>query len=399
MTFLTALSIVALAVLFYNFSRIRAISAANGVQANLHSRPSYHGLYSFLWVFLVGVTALIIGSILTPHPMVLFGVVAGLSAAVGIWTTRGITAETRARNKAERIVTGILWACAGVAVLTTIGIILSLVFETYNFFESLGWRVDKFLFGTRWSPLSGLQDGVMDPDRVGILPLMVGTLMITAIAMIIAAPIGLLAAIYLSEFASQRVRGWVKPMLEVLAGIPTVVYGFFAAITVAPLLRETGDLFGLKIASESALAAGIVIGIMIIPSISSLADDVINSVPQSLRDGSLALGATKAETIRQVVIPAALPGIFSAMLLGVSRAIGETMIVVMAAGQGANLTANPFEAVTTITVQIVMLITGDTDASTAAGPAFSLAFTLFCVTLVLNIVAMRVVRKYREAYD
>jgi len=188
-------------------------------------------------------------------------------------------------------------------------------------------------------------------------------------------------------------------MLEILAGIPTVVYGFFAAITVAPFIRNTGEAIGLSVASESALAAGIVMGIMIIPFISSLSDDVINAVPQTLRDGSYALGATKAETIRQVVLPAALPGIVSAVLLGVSRAIGETMIVVMAAGQGANLTANPLEAVTTVTVQIVMLITGDTEASTAAGPAFTLAFTLFCITLALNIFALRFVRKYREKYD
>ena len=285
------------------------------------------------------------------------------------------------------------------AVLTTLGIVLSLIFETFNFFASIGWRVDKFLFGTRWSPLSGVHDGQMDMDKVGAVPLFAGTLMITGIAMLVAVPIGLFAAIYLSDFASPKVRAWAKPMLEVLAGIPTVVYGFFAAITVAPFIRNTGEALGLSVASESALAAGIVMGIMIIPFISSLSDDVINAVPQSLRDGSYGLGATKAETIRQVVLPAALPGIVSAVLLGVSRAIGETMIVVMAAGQGANLTANPLEAVTTVTVQIVMLITGDTEASTAAGPAFTLAFTLFCITLALNILALRFVRKYREKYD
>ncbi|MFT6061523.1 MAG: phosphate transport system permease protein [Paracoccaceae bacterium] len=214
-----------------------------------------------------------------------------------------------------------------------------------------------------------------------------------------AAPVGLFAAIYLSDFASPTVRAWAKPMLEILAGIPTVVYGFFAAITVAPFIRGMGEGIGLDVASESALAAGLVMGIMIIPFVSSLSDDVINAVPQSLRDGSYGLGATKAETIRQVVLPAALPGIVSALLLGVSRAIGETMIVVMAAGQGANLTLNPLEAVTTVTVQIVMLITGDTEASVAAGPAFTLGFTLFCVTLALNVIALRIVRKYREMYD
>ena len=259
--------------------------------------------------------------------------------------------------------------------------------------------MDKYIFGTEWSPLAGVHSGTMDPDRVGAIPLFVGTLLITLIAMIVAVPIGLMAAIYLSDFASTRVRAWAKPMLEILAGIPTVVYGFFAAITLAPAIRGWGEAIGLSVASESALAAGVVMGIMIIPFISSLSDDVINAVPQSLRDGSYGLGATKAETIRQVVLPAALPGIVSAVLLGVSRAVGETMIVVMAAGQGANLTVNPLEAVTTVTVQIVMLITGDTEAETAAGPAFTLGFTLFCVTLLLNIVALRIVRKYREAYD
>ncbi len=390
-----AVLITVIAAGFFFLSRRKAVLVSGGVLASLHSRPGYHGFYSFLWVTLFGAGALLVFTNLSLHPALALGV----AAIAGIASSLNIRAETRARNKSEKIVTGILFACAGVAVLTTIGIVLSLVFETYNFFESIGWRVDKFLFGPRWSPLSGLQDGVIDPDRVGIMPLLLGTAMITGIAMLIATPIGLFAAIFLSEFASLRLRGWVKPMMEVLAGIPTVVYGFFAAITVAPFLRDTGGLFGVNVASESALAAGLVIGIMIIPSISSLADDVINSVPQSLRDGSYALGATKAETVRQVVLPAALPGIFSALLLGVSRAVGETMVVVMAAGQGANLTANPLEAVTTVTVQIVMLITGDTDASTAAGPAFSLAFTLFCLTLVLNILAMRFVRKYREVYE
>jgi phosphate transport system permease protein len=322
-----------------------------------------------------------------------------LGTTVGLRQLRNITLDWRARNRSEVILRGFLLACATVAVLTTVGIVLSLIFETVHFFNQIGWRVDKYLFGTNWSPLAGVQSGTMNPDRVGAVPLFTGTLLITAIAMLVAVPIGLLAAIYLSDFASARVRAWAKPMLEILAGIPTVVYGFFAAITVAPALRGAGESIGLSVASESALAAGIVMGIMIIPFISSLSDDVINAVPQALRDGSYGLGATKAETIRQVVLPAALPGIVSAVLLGVSRAIGETMIVVMAAGQGANLTLNPLEAVTTVTVQIVMLITGDTEASTAAGPAFTLGFTLFCVTLLLNIIALRTVRKYRELYD
>jgi len=330
----------------------------------------------------------------TLGPLALFA--AALVAGLGY---RRIRPDFRARNHTETILKAILWCSAALAVLTTIGIVLSLIFETLSFFQSLGWRVDKFLFGTTWSPLSGVQSGVMNADKVGVVPLFVGTMLITAIAMLVAVPIGLLAAIYLSDFARPSVRAWGKPMLELLAGVPTVVYGFFAALTVAPFIRNTGEAAGLAVASESALAAGLVMGLMIIPFISSLSDDVINAVPQSLRDGSYGLGATRAETIRQVVLPAALPGIVSAVLLGVSRAVGETMIVVMAAGQGANLTLNPLEAVTTVTVQIVMLITGDTEADTAAGPAFSLGFTLFLVTLVLNIVALRIVRKYRELYD
>ena len=455
---LTALLIVGLAIGFSILSRGKAVSASGGVLSSLHSRPAYHALYSLLWVAIIGfiilltlyfiwsasVDASLMRSIrevmpdarTIQHNLVLndakaiatgavssnvdalreaiavdylradrirVWVTVGLSllgaAATGIFTLSRVSVDRRARNRSEGIIQILLWAAAAVAVLTTIGIVLSLIFETLSFFNNIGWRVDKFLFGTRWSPLSGVQSGQLDPAKVGAVPLFAGTLMITAIAMAVAVPIGLLAAIYLSDFASNKVRAWAKPMLEILAGIPTVVYGFFAAITVAPFIRSTGEALGLSVASESALAAGVVMGIMIIPFISSLSDDVINSVPQDLRDASYGLGATKAETIRQVVLPAALPGIVSAVLLGVSRAVGETMIVVMAAGQGANLTANPLEAVTTVTVQIVMLITGDTEAETAAGPAFTLGFTLFCVTLILNIIALRVVRKYREAYD
>lgn len=247
--------------------------------------------------------------------------------------------------------------------------------------------------------MSGVFEGKKNSESVGAIPLFAGTLLITFIAMIIAVPVGLMAAIYLSDYASNTTRAWAKPLLELLAGIPTVVYGFFAAITVAPLIRSLGESIGLNVASESALAAGVVMGIMIIPFISSLSDDVINAVPQSLRDGSYGLGATKAETIIKVILPAALPGIVSAVLLGISRAIGETMIVVMAAGQGANLTWSPLEAVTTVTVQIVALITGDTEADTAAGLAFALGFTLFCVTLMFNVIALRLVQKYRQRYD
>jgi len=288
-------------------------------------------------------------------------------------------------------------ACAGVAIIITFGILFSLIGETFKFFKHVS--VFKFLFGTHWSPLSGVFDGKVDENTVGILPLFAGTALITLIALAVAVPVGLYSAIYLSEFASPLLRATAKPMLEILAGIPTVVYGFFAALTVAPFIRTIGESIGLAVSAQSALAAGLVMGIMIIPFISSLSDDVINAVPQSLRDGSYGLGATKAETVIKVVLPAALPGIVSAVVLAMSRAVGETMIVVMAAGQGANLTWNPLEAVTTVTVQIVALINGDTDAGTAAGPAFSLGFTLFFITMTMNLIALRIVQKYRQKYD
>ncbi|MEO1291572.1 MAG: phosphate ABC transporter permease subunit PstC, partial [Pseudomonadota bacterium] len=323
----------------------------------------------------------------------------GLALVAAIWTYMQSGVSFRARNRSERIIRSILWTCAALAVLTTIGIVLSLVEQTYVFFTRIDWQVDNFFFGTTWSPLAGVHTGIMEPDKVGWLPLITGTLMITMIALLVAVPIGLMAAIYLADYASPSVRSVAKPVLEILAGIPTVVYGFFAAITVAPVIRGAGESLGLSVASESALAAGIVMGIMIIPFISSLSDDVLNAVPQSLRDGSYGLGATKAETIRRVVLPAALPGIISAVILAFSRAVGETMIVVMAAGQGPNLTWNPLEAVTTVTVQIVLLIVGDAEADFAGPPAFTLGFALFTVTLVLNIIALRIVRKYRELYD
>ncbi len=243
-------------------------------------------------------------------------------------------------------------------------------------------------------------DQVGASGAFGAVPLFTGTLLISFIAMLVAVPVGLLSAIYMAEYAHPHVRSVAKPLLEVLAGIPTVVYGFFAVLTVAPFLRDAGAAVGLYIASESALATGIVMGIMIIPFISSLSDDVITAVPDSLRQGAYGLGATRSETIRQVVIPAALPGIIGGILLAVSRAIGETMIVVMAAGLSAHLTANPFEAVTTVTVQIVTLLVGDQEFdSPKTLSAFALGLVLFVVTLVLNVVALNVVRKYREKYD
>ena len=324
-----------------------------------------------------------------------------LAAAVGglSLSWRRVNPVLRARVSVERIFNTVLVLASLIAILTTIGIVLSLLFETVRFFAKV--PVTEFLFSLTWSPQTALRaDQVASAGTFGAIPLFAGTLLITAIAMIVAVPVGLMSAIYLSEYAPRRLRDVLKPALEILAGIPTVVYGFFAALTVAPLIRELGQSVGLDVASESALAAGLVMGIMIIPFISSLSDDVINAVPQSLRDGSYALGATQSETVRQVIVPAAFPGIVGGVLLGVSRAIGETMIVVMAAGLAANLTANPLEAVTTVTVQIVTLLVGDQEFDSAKTlAAFALGLALFCVTLVLNVIALRTVRKYREKYD
>ena len=293
----------------------------------------------------------------------------------------------------------LLFACSLVAVLTTVGIVLSLVFEAARFFALV--PPHEFLFGLEWSPQTAMrEDQVGGSGKFGAVPIFAGTLLITAIAMAVAVPIGLLAAVHLSEYASPRARATIKPLLEILAGVPTVVYGFFAALSVAPLMRSFGESVGLDIASESALTAGLVMGVMIIPFVSSLSDDVINAVPQSLRDGAHALGATQSESIRQVVLPAALPGIVSAILLAVSRAVGETMIVVMAAGLAANLSLNPFESVTTVTVQIVTLLVGDQEFDSAKTlAAFALGLVLFAVTLALNAIALVVVRRYREQYE
>ena len=311
----------------------------------------------------------------------------------------------RARNLFERFVLAVLMVCALVAILTTIGIIFSVVTETWRFFFDPAIKgkptVSDFLFGTDWNPQSALRaDQGEIVTAYGFVPLLVGTLLITFIAMCVAGPIGLLSAIYLSEYASPPVRAFFKPVLETLAGIPTVVLGFFAALTIAPLIRGWGEWAGLDVASESALAAGLVMGMMIIPFISSLSDDVINAVPQAMRDGSYALGSTKSETIRKVVLAAALPGIVSAFMLAISRAVGETMIVVMAAGLAANLTINPLEAVTTITVQIKTILVGDQEFDSAKTlAAFALGFVLFFVTLALNYIALRIVRAYREQYE
>jgi phosphate transport system permease protein len=316
-----------------------------------------------------------------------------------------ISPTFRARNYFERIVLVVLALSATVAVLTTIGIVFSVLYETIRFFfdPSLSGRptITEFLFGTEWNPQAAMRaDQGEIRTAYGFVPLLTGTALITFIAIVVAGHLGLYSAIYLSEYATPRFRAFAKPILEILAGIPTVVLGFFAALTVAPLIRGWGQYFGLDVASESALAAGLVMGMMIIPFISSLSDDVINAVPQSLRDGAYALGATKSETIRNVVLPAALPGIVSAFMLAISRAIGETMIVVMAAGLAANLTFNPLEAVTTITVQIKTILVGDQEFDSAKTlAAFALGFVLFFITLMLNVIALSIVRRYREQYD
>ena len=329
----------------------------------------------------------------------LLGAFAAAGAGGLLFARRRITIALRARNYVERALQAALLVCSIVAILTTIGIVVSLFFEAMRFFQLVS--PFEFFFSTQWSPQTALRaDQVGSSGAFGAVPIFAGTLLITAIAMSIAGPVGLMAAIHLAFYASDSARKWIKPLLEVIAGIPTVVWGSFAALTLGPRVRELGEMLGLEVALESALAAGLAMGVMIIPFVSSLSDDALNAVPRSLREGSLAMGATESETIRKVMVPAALPGIVGAFLLAVSRAIGETMIVVMAAGLAANLTANPFAAVTTVTVQIVTLLTGDQEFDSAKTlAAFALGLTLFFVTLGLNLIALRVVRQYREEYE
>ena len=321
---------------------------------------------------------------------------------------KNISNNVHAREGVEKIIRIILFTSSVAAILTTVGIIFSLLFESIKFFTTINFF--DFIFGTSWSPQKAfVSDASAEltsaqlkelSEAFGAIPLFAGTAFIAFIAMCVAVPIGLFSGIYFAEYASTNVRKFGKPIIEILAGVPTVVYGFFAALTVGPFFRILGESLGLEVSSESALAAGLVMGVMIIPFVSSLTDDVVNAVPQSLRDGSYAVGATKSETIKKVVFPAALPGIVGSILLAVSRAIGETMIVVMAAGLAANLTINPLESTTTVTTQIVMILVGDqefTSAKTQA--AFALGLTLFAATLVLNFIALRVVKKYREQYE
>lgn len=444
----------------FQAGRTKALRITGGKTAPLHSQPSYYGAYVALWV---GIPSLIVAAFwlifepqiahalllaalpeevlasLTPAElglqindiknhaaggvtsselsprlqqvadyyvslrqngllgMTITAIAAGIGGlAVG---RRHVTPSFPARNHVERAVRIVLIVASSIAILTTVGIVLSLLFESIRFFAQVSPL--EFLFGLQWSPQTALRaDQVGQSGAFGAVPIFAGTLLITVIAMAVAVPVGLFSAIYMAEYASPRFRSAIKPVLEILAGIPTVVYGFFAALTVAPAIRGFGEGLGLSVASESALAAGLVMGIMIIPFVSSLSDDVINAVPQSLRDASYAMGATKSETIRHVILPAALPGVVGSVLLAVSRAIGETMIVVMAAGLSANLTANPFDAVTTVTVQIVTLLTGDQEFDSAKTlAAFALGLVLFTITLGLNVIALRVVRRYREKYD
>ena len=453
------ITLLVLSALAYQLGKRRALAVAEGDARRLHSLPSYYGYLAALWCAIPAlvilaiwvffedpvITKLVLGGLppeirdLSANRLTLVvndiknlvsgNIVSGqispamqaaadhyrslqqishaalavvvLSAAVaGVAATwRRVRLSLRARNAVEGAVRLFLIACSTIAIFTTVGIVLSVLFEAIRFFHAV--PVTEFLFGLDWSPQMAIRADQMGASGAfGAVPLFTGTLLISAIAMAVAVPIGLMSAIYLSEYADRRFRDVAKPLLEVLAGIPTVVYGFFAALIVAPLIRDTGTTVGLSVSSESALAAGLVMGIMIIPFVSSLSDDVINAVPQAMRDGAYALGATQSETIRKVVIPAALPGIVGGILLAVSRAIGETMIVVMAAGLAANLTMNPLETVTTVTVQIVTLLIGDQEFdSPKTLAAFALGLVLFAVTLMLNVIALHVVRKYREQYE
>ncbi len=454
MSFIYFIGLLLLVAVGFYFGRARAAGVERST--HLHSRPSYHGAFVVLSVLLPMLAVFVIGvpiadriveaqTVAALDPEVaadslrrggalreVYDVASGRSKAaspqiqraadvyasvrgyaqmlilgtglvlglLGIaFGLRSLSARFRARNHVERVVKIVLLACASVAVLTTIGIVFSVLFETMRFFERVSPL--EFLFGTQWSPQTAMRaDQGGSSGAFGIMPLVAGTLLITTIAMLIAGPIGLFAAIYMAEYASPRFRNVAKPILEILAGIPTVVLGFFAALTLAPWIRHLGELAGLNVASESALAAGLVMGMMIIPFVSSLSDDVINAVPQSLRDGSYAMGATKSETIKKVILPAAFSGIVSAFMLAISRAVGETMIVVMAAGLAGNLTFNPLEAVTTFTVQIKTILVGDQEFDSAKTlAAFALGFVLFFFTLTLNVIALQIVKRYREQYD
>lgn len=386
------IAILALATAGLLLGRSRSIRMVEGNTRVLHSRPNYHGWNVALFTALPALVLLAFASFLGAPGWLMWGALALALAGLAFSLSR-ITRDFRARNVVEQVVRGILITCSLIAIATTVGIVLSLVFESARFFQMYPWQ--DFFFGTEWTPSFG------GGSRLGMLPLLWGTLYISLIALLVAVPIGLFAAIYMSEYATPRVRSVVKPAIEVLAGIPTIVYGLFALVTVGPLLRDwIAQPLGLGSSGSSVMTAGLVMGMMLIPFVSSLSDDIINAVPQSLRDGSLAMGSTPSETVRQVVLPAALPGIVGAILLAASRAIGETMIVVLGAGAMAQTSLNPFEAMTTITVKIVGQLTGDNDfASPETLVAFALGLTLFVMTLGLNVLALYIVRKYREQYE
>ena len=389
----------ALAAAGFLIGRYKAISAAGGDLRSLHSLTHYHGWGIALATFLAGLTVLVGLSLASSPfpalagPIVLPGVVLVAAVAAFVVSYLRIERDFRARNYVEAMVLGLLMLASSIAILTTVSIVLSMLFETARFFQQYSWT--SFFFGAEWSP------NFRGNSNLGMLPLLWGTLYVSFIALAVAVPVGLFAAIYLVEYATPRFRSMAKPAIEILAGIPTIVYGLFALITVGPILRDYfASPLGLGQSSASVMTAGLVMGIMLIPFVSSLSDDIINAVPRTMRDGSLGLGATKSETIKRVVIPAALPGIVGAILLAASRAIGETMIVVLGAGAAARMSLNPFEAMTTVTVKIVSQLTGDTDfASPETLVAFALGITLFAFTLGLNVLALYIVRRYREQYE
>lgn len=374
-----------------------------------HSSPGYYGWYAVVWVFMpafgiFGLSLILRSFRIEIAPMVVLGATLVVAVLGLVYSLPRIRPELRAIHAVERVIMRVLLACSCISVLTTIGIVLSIIIETFRFFEFVS-PID-FLFGTTWNPDAiflqtiGREQEVGAEAQFGSLPLFAGTFMITGIAMLVAVPVGLLAAIFMSEYASSIARKTAKPTLEVLAGIPTVVYGYFAAITIGPWVVDIAEAIGLPAQYNNALAPGLVMGVMIIPFVSSLSDDVINAVPQSLREGSMAVGATQSETILRVVLPAAMPGIVSAFLLAISRAVGETMIVVMAAGLQPNLTANPLESMTTVTVHIVNNLVGDHEFdSPLTLSAFALGFVLLVVTLIMNIISLYVVRRFKQNYE
>lgn len=402
MSFLSfSLVVLLLSIVGFSLSKGRVMIRATAQNTTPHSLPKFYGWCTVLWCSIPAFFAYITLHLLneTPSLSASIGVIV-LSVILSLWLSyQHLTPNFRARPHVEKWGKTILFLSATLSIFITIAIVGSILFEALRFFERISFF--DFLFGIEWSPQTAIRaDQSGSSGAFGAIPVFLGTFLVTIVAMVVAVPLGILSSVYISEYASRTFRAYAKPALEILAGIPTVVYGYFAAITLAPILRDFGEVVGLDISSESALCAGLVMGIMIIPFILSLSDDVINAVPQRLRDGALALGATRSETMRTVILPAALPGIIGAVLLAISRAVGETMIVVMAAGLTANLTINPLESVTTVTVQIVTLLVGDQEFDSAKTlAAFALGLVLFVVTLLLNIYALKIVKKYREAYE